>query len=76
MKFGFEPVCDQLHLLEPSATNEQTDRLHNLVCKLTIGHIYVRSTVMQPNNTNTSDNVYGVVIMARHYESSPGSFHE
>jgi len=31
---------------------------------------------MQPNNTNTNDNVYGVVIMARHYESSPGSFHE
>ena len=31
---------------------------------VTIGHIYLRSTVMRPNNNNNNDNVSGAVIMS------------
>jgi len=44
-----------------SVTDRQTDHATQLV---RIGRIYVRSTAMRPNS-NTNDNVYGAVIMAR-----------
>jgi len=45
-----------------SVTDKQTDHATQSV---TIGCIYIRSTAMQPNNTNTNNNIYGAVIKAR-----------
>jgi len=56
-------------------TGRPTDRQTDYATRsLTVGRIYLRSTAIRPNSTNTNDNVSGAVVMARSLESSPGSF--
>jgi len=67
------PYCKLLPISAPCAKEKFSLSLCSLNCVL-VPITNPADYVINNNNNNNNDNVYGSVIMAKHFESSPGSY--